>query len=242
MATPPSVIELLGETREPPAYKNAREALQKRTDRDSMTWVDGHMEAYKNVHLRWGSVQPTASTEASPWYGALTQKEKSILVFDQAINPGHALRNIGGSLTAVARSSYMDDPIPGPIVSPPFVPSQRIWFEQAGLVASRVLLGFELLHLQGFPYFTTAFLDKHEDADLYEMGASSMSLHVALACAMACFAAPDWETPDGAPSSSLADVNGVLQTFVSISSTEHAGAPDASPSIGSKRRRLVRDA
>lgn len=104
----------------------------------STEWQQKHIEVFSSRGLRWGRVQPSLETEASPWFQALPAREKDIVILAELD---------GFTTTDLSQSIGRNRGTRGKIVNT-LMPGERRWLVKR----RRLLVGCEALSLQAVPW------------------------------------------------------------------------------------------
>lgn len=219
---PPCASKLLLED----AHPAVQAALNKRLAHGSRgqqagaaEWPECHRREYQQAGLRWGCPPPDQATSTSPWYGTLTARERSTLVYCLARYPDQLMYNLSQQLTRVPTSSKSAN---GCYLAPTQLPGQLLWLSLAGGVP-RLQLGREALLFLGFPLLhMQPLLDRTGEALLQDLAGNAMALPVLLAILMSTFASVSWRTGASAadaPASSAEEVAAALAMFDRLART-----------------------
>ncbi len=158
------------------------------------------MRDFRAAGLRYGVHGCTPRTQGSPWFGTLTDRERTALAYSQGVEPEALARNISQSVTRVPTSTRL----PGPggsgevqIIAPTFLPGQLLWLELE-TQEPRALLGREALAMQGFPVNENPKLaGSFEESLMQNLASNAMNMLLVLALLQACLEAAPWaRTPD----------------------------------------------
>ena len=138
--------------------------LDKRLRKPTKDWdsstIQAHRLAWSQAGGRWAATPPSKADTGTPWYGTLAAREKDKLAFHYWKYSGkrdlHS-RVLGTDLgQSIGRETWMHvDLESGRIFSPTVCPKCKLWvsFSKAhhGVERHGLLIGKELMHLQGFP-------------------------------------------------------------------------------------------
>ena len=195
---PPSVLECLL----PDDHELVAAQLKSRQDKPHADWEKGsikiHQDHYASKGLRWGSLEPTEATAASPWLKTLTAREQDCLICNM-----HLFPEVGGfDVSQSIYRKYQSLTVHGVTVSPAMIPKAVLWW----VSRARLQIGYESMVLAGFPVARhRGLVDKHGDEVLKDLAGNCFSGTLIVAIFLAFCVLTPWQADEEAVVHSVDD-------------------------------------
>ena len=151
-------------------------------------WHDLHKDFLKVKKVRWATLQCDADTQASPWYAVLTPRQIEVLAWaQQCLGP---LTNADVSQSINWSHAKNPTTAEGVQLISSIMPGMKYWLGNQ----KRVVLGRELLSLQGFPWqkLPLNHMATFSESLLGDLAGNAYSGTVVLALVCNIFAQVEW--------------------------------------------------
>jgi hypothetical protein len=143
---PPDFISCLLRPNDPRVEKELLRLSNKDTEEADVTysylWPAKHRAYAAAQGIRWGDLQVSHETSQSNWYPVLSVREQEILAFQQRAHGSDVSTDLGQNL---CRNNILENGI-----CPTLFPRMQLWIGDP--TQQRLVLGRELLGVQGFPW------------------------------------------------------------------------------------------
>ena len=136
--------------------------LEKRQSRTSKGWDSGTIQAHRLAWAqaggRWLATPPRKNDVTTPWYDTLPAREKDKLAFHHWKYREEARdRALGTDVgLSIVRETWLTVEESGRVLAPTVCPKSKLWVsfsKESGVERHGLLLGMELMQLQGFPIY-----------------------------------------------------------------------------------------
>ena len=108
------------------------------------SWPEAHMHVMGRTGLRWSALTLSNEAQNSPWNNMITSRERDILLYQQRLHGSSVSVDLSQSMS---RSPLVKKRTNGLFASPAMLPGMKLWLGPC----ARLLLGREMLVLQGYP-------------------------------------------------------------------------------------------
>ena len=216
---PPDLIDVVFATNHPSVQAELAERLKKKPVPIEPSSASQHQKAYQMKKLRWGAESVQKTTSKSQWFNTLTGREQDLLpYFQKTVHKDSRLvtgADIGQSIESIGKTTIDG----GKLLAPTLIPGSKIWLmfgqkrtdPKGAMKEERLLLGEEMMMIQGFPVTRISRRDIFDQNFYADLAGNSFSGTVILAMLASLVAATPWVQDDGDEEiSSSADVAAAL--------------------------------